>query len=208
MATRISPERERRFWEGVTYVSDFLMGTSPVHDALLRLVRTLDELEIPYAIVGAMALGEYGYVRATADVDVLLTREGLEKLKRARLGRGYVEKFPGSKGLRDTESGVAIDVLIAGDYPGDGKPKPVCFPDPAAAAAKGARVSLLPIERLVELKLASGMTSVHRAKDIGDVVELIKHAALPRELGDRLDPSVRPKFLELWDALQEPEPLE
>ncbi len=165
------------------------MGTSNVHDALARLVRSLEEIDVPYAIVGAMALNEFGYARATADVDVLLTKEGLARFKESFLGRGYVEKFPGSKGLRDVESKVAIDVILTGDYPGDGKPKPVRFPDPAEVAVRGARVALLPVERLVELKLASGMTSVHRAKDIADVVELIKHAPLTREIGDAIDPS-------------------
>src|SRR5204863_489391 len=75
---------------------------------------------IPYALVGAMALNEYGYRRATVDVDILLTREGLEAFKRAHLGRGYLEKFPGSRGMRDTENGVNIDVVLAGEYPSDG----------------------------------------------------------------------------------------
>jgi hypothetical protein len=42
-----------------------------------------------------MALNELGYERVTADVDVLLTREGLAKFKSANLGKGYVKKFPG-----------------------------------------------------------------------------------------------------------------
>jgi hypothetical protein len=86
--------------------------------------------EHPYAIAGAMALNEYGYRRVTTGVDVLLSASGLVKLRAAVLGSGYVEKFPGSKGLRDTENGVNVDVLLAGEYPGDGKPKPVSFPDP------------------------------------------------------------------------------
>jgi len=32
---------------------------------------------------------------------------------------------------------VSIDVLLTGDYPGDGKPKPVVFPDPAVIATRG-----------------------------------------------------------------------
>lgn len=69
---------------------------------------------------------------------------GLETFKQQWLGRGYVEKFPGSRGLRDTENNVTIDVVVAGDYPGDGKPKPVRFPDPAAVALRGERVRLVP----------------------------------------------------------------
>lgn len=43
--------------------------------------------------------------------------------------------------MRDTENEVPIDVLIAGDFPGDGRPKPVAFPDPAGAAVQGEQTS-------------------------------------------------------------------
>src|SRR5262245_56059723 len=142
------------------------MGEADVQRALVKLAGILDAAGIPYAIAGALALNEYGYRRVTVDVDVLLTREGLAQLKALGLGRGYLEKFPGSKGLRDTENGVSIDVLIAGDFPGDGKPKPIAFPDPAKVARRGDRVALLPLPTLIELKLASGMSAPHRLRDI------------------------------------------
>lgn len=179
------------------------MGQSSVHKALERLVALLEGQGIPYAIVGALALNEFGYQRATVDVDVLLAPEGLEAFKKENLGRGYRERVPGGRGLRDTENGVDIDVVLTGGFPGDGKPKPVAFPDPARVAQRGARVSLLTLPRLVELKLASGMTAPHRLKDLADVQELIRVAALPRELADELDPYVREKYLELWRAVRE-----
>ncbi|MBX3233719.1 MAG: hypothetical protein KIT84_21470 [Labilithrix sp.] len=203
--SQLPREREAAFWSAAKRATEFFMGTADVQRALVKLAATLDELGIPYAIADAMALNEHGYVRMTSDVDVLLTRDGLERFKRERLGRGYVEKFPGSKGLRDTENDVLIDVLIAGDYPGDGKPKPVRFPDPSVAI-RGERVALLPVEKLVDLKLASGLSAPHRLKDIADVLELIKHAGLPRDLADRVDASVRGKYLELWDAAQVVDP--
>ena len=178
------------------------MGESNVHAALERLARLLDEQAIPYAVIGAMALNEWGYRRATVDVDVLLTPEGLQALRAEALGRGYVEKFPGSRGLRDTVAGVNIDVVLAGEYPGDGKPKPVVFPDPARAAVRGRGVALLPLSILIELKLASGMSAPHRLKDLADVVELVRALSLPKDLRTSLDASVRPKFDELWEAAQ------
>jgi hypothetical protein len=192
-------------WAGLEYAEKFFMGTADVQQAMHKLVAALDELAIPYAIVGGMALNEYGYRRVTVDVDVLLTRDSLQRFKDHWLGRGYTEKFPGSRGMRDTELGVAIDVLVTGDYPGDGKPKAVQFPDPAKVARRDGKLALIPLATLVELKLASGMTSIHRAKDIGDVVELIKHTGSPRALGDQLDASVRDKYFEIWDALQIPD---
>ena len=183
------------------------MGTADVQRAMRKLVAALEELAIPYAVIGGMALNEYGYRRVTVDVDVLLTKASLQRFKDHWLGRGYVEKFPGSRGLRDTELGVTIDVLIAGDYPGDGQPKPVQFPDPADVAIRGAGLALLPLAKLIELKLASGMSSLQRLKDLADVLELIKLAKPERALADVLDASVRGKYLELWDTAQLPDPM-
>ncbi len=178
------------------------MGEADVQKALDKLARTLDAQQIPYAVIGAMALNEFGYRRTTVDVDVLLTAEGLAAFKRSNLGRGYVEKFPGSRGVRDTEYGVDIDIVLAGSYPGDGKPKPVVFPDPATAAERGARIALLPLRRLLELKLASGMTAPHRLRDLADVQEVIRVLGLPNTVAGELDASVREKYLELWQAVQ------
>jgi hypothetical protein len=136
----------------------------------------------------------------TVDVDVLLTPEGLARFKERLLGHGYVERFPGSKGMRDTEDGVAIDVRLTGDYPGDGLPKPVMFPDPALTAIRGRRVALLALAKLVELKLASGMTAPHRLRDLADVLELIRAAELPLSFAGELDPFVRDRYVELWKA--------
>jgi hypothetical protein len=203
--TELHPESEARFWSGVADATRFFMGDADVQQALFKLARLLDEAGIPYAVVGAMALNEYGYRRVTVDVDVLLTREGLDALKARALGRGYTEKFSGSRGMRDTEHNVPIDFVISGEYPGDGQPKPVRFPDPAQVATRGARVALVPLTVLVELKLASGMTAPHRLRDLADVLELIRAARLPAALAEELDASVREKYRELWQAAQTPE---
>jgi hypothetical protein len=202
-ASHLSDAAEARFWHGVQTAGRFFMGEADVQKALEQLARVLDAHGIPYAIVGAMALNQFGYQRTTVDVDVLLTPEGLAAFKAHALGRGYIEKFPGSRGVRDTAHHVDIDVVLTGAFPGDGKPKPVVFPDPADAALRGTRVALLPLPTLVELKLASGMTAPHRLKDLADVQELIRIQGLPRTLALELNAFVRDKYIELWQAVQE-----
>jgi hypothetical protein len=196
----------RQFEEALERTGRFFMGDAPVHRAMDELIRNLEEQAIPYAILGAMALNAYGLERATVDIDVLLTSEGLQRLKQAVLGRGYVEKFPGSRGLRDTRHGVAIDVVLAGDFPGDGRPKPVAFPDPAAHAVIQGRARLLPLPKLVELKLASGMTAPHRIQDLADVLRLIQVRGLPEDFASQLDAYVREKYREIWRAAQTRDP--
>jgi hypothetical protein len=195
-------EDEELFFAGAREATRFFMGESDVQRALEKVARLLEEDGIPYAIIGAMALNAYGYRRVTVDVDLLLTSEGLAMFKAKHLGLGYVQKFPGSKGIRDTENGVPIDVVLTGEYPGDGLPKPVAFPDPALAAVRGERIALLPLPRTIELKLASGMTAPHRLKDLADVIEIIRILRLPAGLAEELDPYVREKYRELWGAAQ------
>jgi hypothetical protein len=202
MVETLPLDREEAFWSGVQNAKRFFMGEADVQQALERLAALLEERRIPYAVIGAMALNEWGYRRVTVDVDILLSPQGLHDLKTAAVGLGYVEKFPGSRGLRDTQAGVNIDVVLAGEYPGDGKPKPVVFPDPSEVAVRGRRVALLPLPKLVELKLASGMSAPHRLKDLADVLELIRQLSLPEDMSNALDASVRAKYAELWQAAQ------
>ncbi len=201
-AAPISRQAEAQFWDNVAECSRFFIGTSNVDRALTKLVTELENAQVPYAIAGAMALNEYGYRRVTEDIDILLTPAGLAIFKAAVLGRGYLEKFAGSKGLRDTENNVVIDVLLAGDFPGDGKPKAVSFPNPQLVARRGSRGAYLPLAMLIQLKLASGISSLHRLKDLSDVLELVKAAAVPKSLVSELDASVQSKFIELWNAAQ------
>lgn len=171
---------------------------SAVFDALHRIAARLDELGIPYAVVGGLALFRHGYRRFTEDVDLLVTKEGLTAIHRELEGLGYRLPHARSRNLRDAENGVRIEFLTAGDYPGDGKPKPVAFPDPAAVASETGGIKFIDLERLMELKLASGMTSPGRLRDLSDVMELIKALRLGAEFASRLHPYVREKYRELW----------
>lgn len=191
--TRLNGDLEWALSEG----SLFFEGKGAVQSALRKITRRLDALGVPYAVSGGMALFVHGFRRFTEDVDLLVNREGLKAIHEALEGRGYVTPFTGSKNLRDTEFGVRIEFLIAGGYPGDGKPKPVSFPEPKEVGVERDGVKYLSLPVLVELKLASGMTQPDRLKDVTDVIELIKLLNLKPGFAEGLNPFVRPKFLEL-----------
>ena len=176
----------------------FFMKDDPVHQSLRRISGKLSELSIPYAIAGGMALVAHGYDRTTVDVDVLVGPEGLTAVHAALEGLGYVPPFAGSKNLRDVETGVRIEFLVAGQFPGDGKPKPVAFPNPADVGIDIDGIRYLRLTTLIELKLASGMTNAGRLKDLADVQELIRVLGLAEAFSIQLDEFVRGKYLELW----------
>jgi hypothetical protein len=187
------------FEEGLRY----FMGEGELNKTVAQLGSDLDRYGIEYMVIGAVALTAHGYPRFTTDVDIVLTQEGLETFHRELVGLGYRPAFEGAKKkLRSTRNAVAIEVITAGEYPGDGKPKPVVFPDPSTASIEINGVNVVTLEKLVELKLASGMTASDRLKDLADVQELIKFRGLPRELANKLNPYVQEKYLELWDAVE------
>ncbi|MFL6212703.1 MAG: nucleotidyltransferase family protein [Blastocatellia bacterium] len=181
-------------------VDEFFMNAGPVHNTLRRLARRLAEERIDYAIIGGMALALHGFVRPTQDVDLLMTREGLERFSESLVGRGYVAAFPGArKHFRDSETGVPVEIITTGEYPGDGHPKAVAFPDPATVSVDKGDYSVVSLESLIELKLTSGLSAEHRRlRDLADVQQLIETLDLPRELAERLHPSIRDEYLHLW----------
>ena len=63
------------------------MAKDQVHKTLKRVVKHLNKAKIPYAVLGGMALSAHRYRRATTDVDVLLTAEGLDAFRRKYLDK-------------------------------------------------------------------------------------------------------------------------
>jgi hypothetical protein len=173
-----------------------------MNDTLKRLAADLEANGIEYTLIGAVALNQHGYQRFTQDIDVLMTKEGLKRFTEKLVGRGYRPAFEGAtRKFRSTAENVPIEVITSGEYPGDGKPKPVVFPDPQESSVEIDGIRTVTLEKLVELKLASGMTGLGRRKDLADVQELIRVRALDASFAERLDPSVREIYLELHDEL-------
>jgi hypothetical protein len=197
MVTRAS------LWSDYREGSRFFMKEGDVYETLRRLAAALENEGLDYALIGGMALVAHGYRRFTEDVDVLMRPETLAAFRERLVGRGYVPAFAGAqRSFRDVETGVRIEVLTTGAFPGDGKPKPVVFPDPAAVRFERDGLWLVTLEKLIELKLASGLSAPHRIKDLADVQDLILRLKLPEGMAERLDASVRGEYRRLWDAAQ------
>jgi hypothetical protein len=148
-------------------------------------------LNIPCAIAGGLAVSAHGYERATRDVDVILTPDGLEKFKNEALGKGYMERYQGSRNLRDTISKVDVDIILTTD-------QPVAVPNPQSSSLSNSEgLSVLSLPHLIELKLNTASLSAERSKDLKDVSGLIWTNDLNSDFAQYLEPSNREKFSEL-----------
>jgi hypothetical protein len=179
----------------------FFQGEGAVQKTLRKIAQRLTDIGVEYAIVGGMAMYAHGFRRYTEDVDILVTPEGLKKIHQELEGLGYIRPFANSKHLRDIDTGVRVEFLITGQYPGSGKPGPIAFPAPSAVAQTRNGLQVVSLEALVELKLASSRAP-GRLKDAGDVQELIKVLKLPRDFGARIHESVRTLYEQRWDEVQ------
>jgi hypothetical protein len=179
------------------------MGEGQLNNTLTRLSADLKQHGIDYMVIGAVALLAHGYPRFTEDIDLVMTTEGLEKFHEELIGLGYSPSYPGArKRLRSTIDNVTIEVMTSGEYPGDGRPKPVRMPIPVSASEEIDGIKFVTLDKLIELKLASGISASDRLKDLADVQELIKLKNLDVDFAQQLDPYVRDKFIELQSAVR------
>lgn len=186
-------------WE---FIDQFFMSTSNVHQTLRSIASKLTNQGIDYALIGGMALVVHGYIRTTQDIDLLMSVEGLQRFQAQLFKLGFVPAFAGATRMfRDSRTNVIVEVITAGEYPGDGKPKPVRFPDPATVAIDRDGIKVVNLSTLIELKLASGLSAPDRLKDLADVQELIRVLNLPISLSSDLDQSVRSEYLRLWRSI-------
>jgi hypothetical protein len=186
--------------------SAYFAGEGRLHSTLQRLAERLDREGIAYGLLGGLALAEHGYPRLTEDIYLLRTASGLERFRERLVGRGYRPSFSGAqKTFRDTSTGVRIEIVTTGEYPGDGPPKPVAFPNPEApgTTVEVESTRAVSLETLITLKLASGTSAPHRLRDLADVQDLIVRLGLPLGLADSLDPSVRKPYRDLWEKARE-----
>ena len=179
---------------------NFFAGKGMINEALKRIVKDLDDRGIDYAVIGAVALNQHGYRRFTEDIDLLLTKQGLERFQKELVGSGYRPAFEGDRKRFRTSENIPVEIITEGEYAGDGLPKPVRFPDPKGSSVDVEGIKTISLDKLIELKLASGLSAPHRLKDLADVQELIKVKNLDVGFADRLDPSVRAKFKELHES--------
>jgi Nucleotidyltransferase of unknown function (DUF6036) len=152
------------------------------------LLAEISAAGVEYVVVGGLAVGVNGYVRATKDVDILIPPDpgNARRLRDllARLGAVRPDGSPIPEGLPDGERFVrartslgVLDVLPEGDTPLD-------FATMRAHAVRatidGSPVRVVDLQTLVTLKLIAG-----RPEDRRDLEMLkIAHGELPEPLLD------------------------
>lgn len=154
-----------------------------------RTIRDLERLliavEASSVVAGGWAVWRHGYAgRVTEDVDIVIAADKIDNLKQKALVFGF-EFYESSTGrwpkLCHIATRIDVDVLPESGIPGTPtRPAPVPIGHPQRYQAVAGTLNYISLHGLIELKLGAG-----RAKDIADLIELIK--CHPTELQPILD---------------------
>jgi hypothetical protein len=146
--------KRRAFMADLQEMLDFV--PPKIKEAALLAAEALQRLGVRYAIAGGLAVGAYGYLRATADVDFFVGEEAFEH-------HGALVTF--KAGVPIQVGGILIDYLSARALGGHLE----------AAVEHPIQAGPLPIvgiEALMYMKLLA-----KRRKDLLDITELLKAGA-------------------------------
>ncbi|MBY0526888.1 MAG: hypothetical protein K2R98_26075 [Gemmataceae bacterium] len=169
----------------------FFEQRDEVHKTMRRLARRLERAGIPYALVGGMAVNAHGHQRTTGDVDFLVTAAGLKEFSERFVPKHYQQLEGRPRRFKDRANNVSVDFLVAGMYPGSGKPGPISYPDPERTSQLIKKLRVINLQTLITLKL-----SARRHQDFADVVSLITAHDLAEPFLDQLHPALHQDFIE------------
>lgn len=162
--------------------------------AMIKMVSWLTANNLPYAVIGGMAVRLHGHKRFTSDADFLLTKVGYVQAQKL-VGNGYHHatyqdgRIRESR-LHDEENGNAtIDLGISDES--------VQWPGLFNNRVEIDGLEVIRISRLIDMKLAAG-----RYQDKADVVSLIRVNKVEREFCGAISESNHKAWHEAYDETE------
>lgn len=159
-----------------------------------RVIRDLERLlqitQTLAVVAGGWAVWKHGFAgRVTQDVDVVVPRDKIEQLMQTSTLCGFDGLQPPTgrwPKLVHRETQIDVDLLPEGGIPGTSShPAPMAIQHPRHYRAAEGSLEYISLGGLIELKLGAS-----RAKDIADIIELIKthraHQAIWQEVTDHI----------------------
>src|SRR5688500_3679368 len=170
-----------------------------VRARLRRATQALEQAAIPYAVVGGNAVAAWvsevdeAAVRNTQDVDILIRRADLERVKEALAAAGFIYRHAASIDMfldgPNAKARDSIHVVFAGEK----VRKDYLFPAPDVAESKTkANGKILDLGALVRMKLTS-----FRLKDRVHLLDLIDIGLVDRSWLNRVPGELAPRLQEL-----------
>jgi hypothetical protein len=147
---------------------------SPLIKTLQKIHNYFTGADIPYTVIGGLAVIRNGAYRTTHDIDILTKKDGWEKIKKV-----ITDDFEtGIDNAKDKENNIDIDLL----FEGDDWDMVFVMPSPEKVYEydEELKANFMDLFNILQLKTAVYMQKEKESgieiasKDLSDVVELIK----------------------------------
>lgn len=174
-------------------------GSTNVEKTLLKALKVLKRFDIPHLVCGGLTVQEHGYLRFTANVDIIVpdVRLAREKLRlngfAGKRGSTTAVRNAGASvrfGIGTTKPKVTVEVRL---LQGGSRIGPMLVPSPRMASSTP---QLLTLAELISVKLSHYAANPARLQDFADAVELMKATRAPRHLG--VNSAVRDVYRRIW----------
>ena len=177
------------------------MRDSPLMEVVRRFHALAISRDLPYCVVGGMAVIRNGYERTTMDVDILTYKEDWRKLLPLE---GEISSN-GPENCVDNKTGVTIDIL----FTDEDWEMVIPMPDPRKVREYDQELGayFIGLHALVQLKAAVSLDKLREqganvaAKDLSDVYELISRnlARFSKEVIQTYNPAVKKHCMKAFE---------
>jgi hypothetical protein len=184
-----------------------------------ELKAVLDEVGSEHVLVGGLAAGYHGRVRATVDVDLLVPGRKLKQLSQALAARGFeLRNFPDMIRVYPPGSNPNEAESIANLVSRDANPVPqAAFSATEPAQILGHQVNLIRRGALVALKFHAAVSRERRLgdryQDLADIERIVvkrfdaEDRALARSIADKMYPGAADELEKLVEDLKNGRPV-
>ena len=135
--------------------------------AIKGISKILKDKDISFTFIGGAARNQYNYLKTTQDIDILIAKKDIEKIK--NLPIGFIKKAR-STTIRNWvmhQPKTEIEFIFEGDISGDGV-KGLKFVSPKSLSNNIKGEPFITLENLIKYKLSSGLYGHLRFKDFDD----------------------------------------
>lgn len=143
--------------------------TSRLGKQLTDLAEMLGKIDVPYALVGGLALTPHHVVRATQDVDLLVDIDHADRIEAELLSAGYKRLYRSTDVANYVRDDQRVDMLYAS--------RPIARRLLITAKVFSSSLGDFPVvglEGLIAFKLQGFVNDPRRTQDIEDIRALLK----------------------------------
>jgi hypothetical protein len=171
-----------------------------LNKAIEKIANILNEYKVSFCIIGGAARFKYHVEKMTQDIDILISKEDKNKIKKIPMGQMRDISNGRSKIFNLHDPKARIEFIYSGEISGDGI-HGLKYVEPENIKKDFNKIPYISLIALIQYKLSAGIYG-ERLKDFADIIDLIQKNNLKKDYGKNFRKDLKIKYEELWDSIK------